>query len=153
MALRNTKVGAAWREPLFRAFDEQMIPSLLLTAEPSFIHGEPYPQNIIVSEGQVVVVDWQSAAIGPGAIDLACLTLGHWPAELVTESEAVYIAERWGTGSAPPTFGAELMAARIYWSMRWLGAEADATTAAQRESDVEALRQSAARLGLVSLSG
>ena len=73
--------------------------------------------------------------------------------KLVTESEAVYIAERWGTGSAPPTFGAELMAARIYWSMRWLGAEADATTAAQRESDVEALRQSAARLGLVSLSG
>jgi aminoglycoside phosphotransferase (APT) family kinase protein len=151
-ALRKAGVGEGWRESLFRTFDHQMIPSLL-ASDRSFVHGEPYPQNVIVSAGQVWVVDWQSAAIGSGAIDLACLTSGRWPVELIAESERAYATERWGTGSAPASFSAELLAARIYWSMRWLGAQVDATTVAQRDRDVEGLRRSAEQLGLLSIKG
>ena len=148
-AMRRSGAGNDWREPLFRAFDDVMIPRLL-GAEPSFVHGEPYPQNIIVSDGQVRVVDWQSAAIASGAIDLACLTMGRWPAPLVAESEAAYVAERWGAGPPPSTFAAELAAARVYWAMRWLGADADPTTAQQREIDLSSLHESAIRLGLAA---
>jgi len=149
--LRATGADLAWLEVLVRTFDDVMIPRLV-GAEPSFIHGEPYPQNMIVEGRRIRTVDWQSAAIGPGAIDLACLTEGRWPASVVAESEAAYVAERWA-GDAPPAFREELEAARVYWSMRWLGIDGDTTTAAERSTYVEALRRSAERLGHAAAIG
>ena len=142
---------AIWLEPVVAAYDAVMVPRLQ-AAEPTFIHGEPYPQNIIVSGGRIRTVDWQSAAIGPGAIDLACLTQGRWPTPLVAESEAAYVQERW-SGRAPATFAGELEGARMYWSLRWLGVAMDATTAGQREGYLRVLQRSAKQLGAVMTAG
>ena len=56
------------------------------------IHGELYPANVIVQESGAVVVDWESAGRGPGVLDLAVLTQGHWDSDLVQECEAAYWA-------------------------------------------------------------
>jgi aminoglycoside phosphotransferase (APT) family kinase protein len=53
----------------------ELLPAL--TASPStVIHGEFYPKNILFHRGRVCPVDWESAAIAEGLIDLAFLTEG-----------------------------------------------------------------------------
>jgi Ser/Thr protein kinase RdoA (MazF antagonist) len=56
-----------------------------LTALPgAFLHGECYPSNVLVRDERrdapICPVDWEMAALGPGALDLAALTSGDWPA-------------------------------------------------------------------------
>jgi hypothetical protein len=147
-SVRSALPDTPWIEPLVERFDEVMVPRLL-DSEPAFIHGEPYPENVIVSGGRIRTVDWQSAAIGPGAIDLACLTEGPWRGDLVEASQDAYVRERW-PGEAPASFDDELEAARLYWSMRWLGGDADATTSSRSAGYIERLRGSAERLGLLA---
>jgi aminoglycoside phosphotransferase (APT) family kinase protein len=144
-SLRASGAETDWLEPLARMYDDVMVPKLA-AAEATFVHGEPYPENLIVSGGRIRAVDWQSAAI-------ACLTDGPWPSDLVAESEAAYIGMRWPHGAVDPRFGPELEAARLYWAMRWLGADADPTTSSQRATYVASLRRSAERLGLVAAAG
>ena len=54
----------------------------LLALQRTFLHGEFYASNILVSEAggprRVSPVDWEMAAVGPGLIDLAALTSGKW---------------------------------------------------------------------------
>jgi aminoglycoside phosphotransferase (APT) family kinase protein len=141
----------AWMDGLVRSFDTVMVPRLL-AGDHVFIHGEPYPANMIVNGGRIRTVDWQSAAIGPWAVDLACLTEGDWPADSVRASEAAYARERWPDGP-PSSFDTELEAARVYWSLRWLGVDTDATTATRQAGYIERLRTSAERLGLLETAG
>lgn len=54
-----------------------------LTALPgTFLHGECYPSNVLVrdepGDAPICPVDWEMAALGPGAFDLAALTSGDW---------------------------------------------------------------------------
>jgi len=143
-------IGAApettWVTPLLARFDDVMIPRLVRAAG-EFIHGEPYPENLLVSAGRIRAVDWQSAAIGPAAIDVACLTEGPWPSEIVAAAEAAYMAERGPDDPKMTMFEGELEAARLYWSVRWLGV--DATVASPQPVRLASLRRSAERLGLV----
>ena len=48
----------------------------------TLIHGEFYASNIVVQETtercRICPVDWETAAVGPGLIDLAALTSGAW---------------------------------------------------------------------------
>jgi len=48
----------------------------------TLIHGECYPSNVIVRAGgareRICPIDWELAAVGPGAMDLAALTAGEW---------------------------------------------------------------------------
>jgi len=83
------------------------------------LHGEYYPQNLLYRDAQVYPVDWESAAIGLGEIDLASLT-ERWPAETVAQCERAYRDARWPDGT-PETFEKALAAARLYWQFRWLG--------------------------------
>ena len=132
-------------------FDTVMV-ARLLDGDQVFIHGEPYPANVIVNRGRIRTVDWQSAAIGPWAVDLACLTEGPWPTDSVEASQSAYARERW-SDEAPSSFDNELEAARVYWSLRWLGTYADPTTASRQAGYIERLRASAERLGLVAAAG
>lgn len=54
----------------------------LLGLPVTLIHGEFYPSNVLVQKTQrglrVCPVDWETAAIGPGLIDLSALTSGSW---------------------------------------------------------------------------
>jgi hypothetical protein len=54
----------------------------LLALPVTLIHGEFYPSNVLIEprDGppRVCPVDWETAAVGPGLIDLAALTAGGW---------------------------------------------------------------------------
>jgi len=121
-----------------------------LLAEPqTVIHGEFYAKTILVRSQSVFIVDWESAAIAAGEIDLAALTEGkHWPADVVRRCERAYVRERWPDG-APPAFSCALDAARIYLHFRWLGERPDWTVGEKNLSRYEYLHASAKRLGLI----
>ena len=83
------------------------------------IHGEFFSPNALNHNGVCSPVDWQSAAIAEGEVDLASLTHSR-PRELVQKCESEYCKSRW-TGGAPDDFEEALEAARVYMNLRWLG--------------------------------
>jgi hypothetical protein len=93
----------------------------LLEAPQTVIHGEYYPKNLLASDGTLYPVDWESAAFGPGEIDLATLT-DHCEPEVVRRCEAAYRLARWPQG-VPPHFTHSLELARLNVHLRWLGAD------------------------------
>ena len=85
-ALANLQqVGPVGREATVQEFarlanDYGRVAERLVALERTFIHGEFYASNILVTQtcGQrrVSPVDWEMAALGPGLIDLAALISG-----------------------------------------------------------------------------
>ena len=102
--------------------------SPLLDSPPAIIHGEYYQHNILFHQGRVCPIDWESAAVGEGLIDLACLTDG-WESEIADVCAAAYVRTRWPEG-APAGFAKVLKAARLYMTARWLGDDPDFTRSA-----------------------
>jgi hypothetical protein len=112
-----------WLRQIARTGDAWFAP--LLKCPSTVIHGEFYAKTLLLRGGEVFILDWESAAMAAGEIDLATLTEGeHWPDALVRMCERAYVKARWPQG-APPTFGATLNAARIYLHFRWLGERAE----------------------------
>jgi thiamine kinase-like enzyme len=112
------------------------------------IHGEYYPaKNILYAAGIVCPVDWESAAIAAGEIDLAALTEG-WSADAARECEHQYQRNRWPWG-APADFEQTLGAARLYLAFRWLGEEPGETTHERNLCRFDNLRVVGERLGLI----
>lgn len=93
--------------------------AILSSAPVTVIHGEFYSANVLSQAETIVPVDWESAAIGPGEIDLASLTQG-WGSADVTAAEDAYCRARW-PGGRPAAFARILVAAQIYFVVRWLG--------------------------------
>jgi len=91
----------------------------LLCTDQVIVHGEYCPANILCANDTIFPVDWQSAAIGAGEIDLALLTEGAWDGEIVAECERAYAAARWPHG-APADFRKRLALSRMYWTTRVL---------------------------------
>jgi aminoglycoside phosphotransferase (APT) family kinase protein len=91
----------------------------LLTAAHSVVHGEFTPANVLLRDGEIYPVDWESAALAPGELDLAFFTLG-WPGRLRRRVETAYARRRW-PGGPPATFEPTLRAARIHACFRVLG--------------------------------
>jgi hypothetical protein len=118
----------------------------LLEAPRTVIHGEYYPKNILLNDGTVYPVDWESAALGRGEIDLASLTDRCDP-EVVLRCEAAYRLARWPEG-APPDFTRALELARLYIHLRWLGAE-PGHKLRRRSWRYEEVRALGERLGLI----
>jgi hypothetical protein len=106
-----------WLEGLCERF-EGMIDELIGGPQ-TLIHGEFYPKNILLHRGIIRPVDWESAAVGPGEIDLATLTEG-WTRQTTLRCESDYAASRW-PGGAPPGFRRQLALCRVYVHLRWLG--------------------------------
>jgi hypothetical protein len=107
-----------WLPELCRVFSEELVPGLT-DAEQTVIHGELYPNNVLARGETIYPVDWESAAVGPGEIDLASLVEG-WPEADRTRCVAAYRHARWSDG-APSGHLAALDAAAVYWQLRWLG--------------------------------
>jgi aminoglycoside phosphotransferase (APT) family kinase protein len=120
---RTRRFGADWQprltwlEGLCARFEELL--EELLEAPQTTVHGEYYPNNILWREGLVYPLDWETAAIGPGELDLAMLTEG-WSIEVAGRCELAYRDARWPDG-APPAFERALTIARSYAQFRWLG--------------------------------
>jgi Ser/Thr protein kinase RdoA (MazF antagonist) len=66
----------------------------LLDWPATFIHGEFYPSNVIVRAGRkrnrICPIDWESAARGPGPVDLAALVSGDWSEDRKTAMISAY---------------------------------------------------------------
>jgi hypothetical protein len=124
----------------------------LLSENLTIIHGEFYPINILVDDGVIKPVDWESAARAPGEIDLASLTEG-WPDDIVRRCVQEYVRARWPAGE-PVGFAERLLAARTYLHLRWLGdspefAEATFFLRHTNRKRFELLKLMAERLGIL----
>lgn len=134
-----------WLTTLCERFEECV--GLLLSPPLTAIHGEYYPGNIVFCDGAIYPVDWESAAIAAGEIDLASLTEG-WQPEIVKECEFEYKRIRWPSG-VPINFERTLTAARLYLHFRWLGERSDCTTLKNWQWRFEELHSGGEKLGLI----
>ena len=112
-----------WLRTITELYEAQYVP-LLATQPMTIIHGEFTPKNALWHAAQIKPIDWETAAIGVGEIDLAIL-LFDWDEEMSAACEAAYRLARWPAG--PPDEHAEaLRAARLYSAFHWIyGGDAD----------------------------
>lgn len=134
-----------WLIELCRRFEA--LAEELETVGPVIVHGEFYPCNILIQNGRVRPVDWESCAVAPGEIDLATLSDG-WPLEKVSEMEEIYRQTRW-VSSGSPAHTALLDLARCYVHFRWLGNRPEWTLDEQRAWRYEDLKGLGERLNLI----
>ncbi len=134
-----------WLNTLCGRFEEAAI--RLLRGAQTIIHGEYTPHNVLIRRGTVYPVDWESAAIGAGEIDLATLTEA-WPASVETECADAYRHARWSNG-VTADFENTLDCARLYVTMRWLGAKQEWTVEDRNLWRFDVLRAAGERLGLI----
>ena len=120
---------------------------MLITAPLTVIHGEYYPDNILFRRGVIYPIDWQSAAIGIGEIDLASLTEGRGT-KTMQQCESEYQHARWPDGP-PHDFKKRLEIARLYLHFRWLGYHPNRTTHEYMRWRFEELCSVGERLGLI----
>jgi len=94
-----------------------------LASEPStLVHGELYPSNVLVVPGRddirVCPVDWETAGVGPGLVDLAALVTG-WPSETADALAEAYREEARDVDRR--SFDETLRCCRLHLAVRWLG--------------------------------
>ena len=135
----------AWLPDVVRAFEA--LAEELVQPPLTVIHGEYYPKNILVKDGNIIPVDWESTALAAGEIDLVSLSEG-WPAQDKKDCEAEYRHERWPTG-APAAFERRLAIAEVYLLFRWLGDRPEWAIGEEASLQFETLRQLGERLGVL----
>jgi hypothetical protein len=135
-----------WLGTLCERFESAVIP-LLLAPPQTVIHGEYYPSNILFNDGIISPVDWESAAIAVGEIDLACLT-EEWPAGAIKQCKLEYQRGRWPNGW-PSEFERTLSAAQLYLFFRWLGDRQEWTISRNSLGYIKQLRSAGEKLGLI----
>jgi hypothetical protein len=97
----------------------------------TLVHGEFYPSNIIVTQGeralQVYPVDWEMAAIGPGVVDLAAIAGGWSPEERESLARAYLegLREAGGPERELADLLADLTRCRLHVALQWLGWASD----------------------------
>jgi aminoglycoside/choline kinase family phosphotransferase len=142
---------ASHRDLEWLARRHSSVTSWLLAESTAFIHGEFYPANVLVSgsdgQGPLLVrpIDWETAALGPALVDLACLLAGGWTDEERADVADAYFAERAGAGEAIPPrthYLKTLDCGLIHLSVRNLGWSRDWSPPPDRSHDWlhEALR-------------
>ncbi|MBO0888734.1 hypothetical protein J2P12_06505, partial [Candidatus Bathyarchaeota archaeon] len=116
--LSNSQSRVPWLSTLCDRF-AILLPNLLERPAMTVIHGEYYSNNTLYQNGICSPVDWQSAAVAAGEIDLAALTQSR-PSQMVQQCEREYSRARWPDGP-PEAFQQILETARVYMNLRWLG--------------------------------
>jgi hypothetical protein len=94
----------------------------------TFLHGDYYASNILVQQHErglrVCPVDWETAAIGPGVVDLAALVAGDWSEPAKDELAALYY-ETLSVAGRPWNNCREMLyslrCCRLFLALRWLG--------------------------------
>ena len=99
---------------------------LLMSRPQTVVHGEFTVHNILLHERTVKPVDWESAAVGPGEIDLFSLIEG-WPRRTMRQCIEDYVKARW-SDEAPREFDRALDAAYVHLLLRGLGGDPKYTT-------------------------
>ena len=108
----------------------------LLALPTTVIHGELYPSNVLVDGTRICAVDWESAAVAPGLIDLAALTAGAWSDEQRGRLAHAYYAALPPDGrQAIVDFSSALDCCRLYVALQWLGWSRDWTPPPEHAHD------------------
>src|SRR5207247_1095136 len=91
------------------------------------IHGQFFGKNIMLRTGhgahQIVVIDWETAALGPGTFDLVSLTSGKWTQEQRRAMWTAYFKQYEVESGRPMDWEAfrwELAGVALYQSLEWL---------------------------------
>ena len=111
-----------WLNPLSDYF-YRLIPQLTTTHQ-SVIHGEYYSKNILFSNGIIYPIDWESAAVSSGIIDLASLVEG-WPDKIKSLCIDNYKNITPWLNSNKIDFDRVFLAAQLYLHFRWLARGSD----------------------------
>ena len=97
--------------------------NILVNSSQTFIHGEYYPHNILVKNNIIYPIDWESAAIGPGEIDLASL-IEDWKEPAAQNAIEAYKVARWeDEKNIPENFDHILLLSQLYFQFRWMAEE------------------------------
>lgn len=116
----------------------------LLALPPTFLHGEFYASNVLVSSAptidraRVCPVDWEMAALGPALMDVAALTAGKWRDEDRRSLLAAYrdgLAERGRPQDSLLKLERDLDVCRLHVAMQWLGWSPDWTPPTEHAHD------------------
>ncbi len=134
-----------WLDTVCRHFEKLV--DFLLARPATVIHGEYESDNLLFRDGMIYPVDWESAAVAAGEIDLARLTWG-WPEDIVRQCEQQYQQARWPEGQ-PLDFERRLAAARLYLRLRFLGHRAEWTLHKSSLELFEELRSMGEQLGVI----
>ena len=100
-----------------------------LLAQPrTFVHGELYASNVLVTDAEedlrVCPVDWEMAGWGPALIDLAALVAGNWDdkqREFLIRAYHEAVPPTLGWPPPPDEFAVALDLARLHLAVQWLG--------------------------------
>jgi hypothetical protein len=90
------------------------------------LHGEYFGKNVMIrpdSEQHIAVVDWETAAVGPGAVDLVSIAAGRWTRDQRQEMyRAYYDAYRSTVTDCPPwsAFKVETEDVALCQAILWL---------------------------------
>lgn len=91
------------------------------------IHGQFFGENIMLRRSgaarRVQVIDWESAALGPGLFDLVSLTSGKWTPEQRKSMWAAYVDAYTAAGGrrmAWDDFRRDVAAVALYQALEWL---------------------------------
>jgi Ser/Thr protein kinase RdoA (MazF antagonist) len=131
-------LGAAGREGLRRADEEQLGSAevrgalrscheralkVLVSADPTLVHGDFYPSNILIAGARTAVVDWELAGTGPGVLDLAALVAGRWTSAQRQHLTLAYHEEAALLGPAVPLsqLRRDLELASVHVALCWVG--------------------------------
>ena len=134
-----------WLELAAAAYRDRI--PLLVARRPTCVHGEFTARNSLWADGQIMPIDWETAAIGPGEIDLALFTY-DWELEELQEMEAEYVAHRW-QGTPPADFADTMLAARLYVSLHWIFSNWSGKEETRVRNHLEGLQDEAVRLGVI----
>ena len=113
-----------WMADLCRSVREPF--ELLLSRPLTVVHGEFTVFNVLVDGETIRPVDWESAAAGPGEIDLCTLVEG-WPEKMMRQCINAYRLARWPRGGEGDLDRA-LDAAYVHLLLRGIGGDPDYTT-------------------------
>jgi thiamine kinase-like enzyme len=91
------------------------------------IHGQFFGKNIMLRRGhgapRIAVIDWETAALGPGTFDLVSLTSGKWTQEQRRTMWTAYFQQYEAEAGRPmewEAFCSELAGVALYQSLEWL---------------------------------
>jgi hypothetical protein len=124
-ARRFARRGVATRRILDRiARSYKFVVKRLASLPRTLIHGEFYPCNVLISgdgrSGRVCPVDWEMVALGPGLIDLACLTAG-WSARKQLALARAYAGTAHDSNWNPQRNLLDLDCCRLHLAVKMLG--------------------------------
>jgi Phosphotransferase enzyme family len=108
----------------------------------TILHGEFYPSNILIQQRddrtRICPIDWETAAVGCGLLDLAALIAGNWTEQQKQQLAMAYYKELSGDGTTWDSLQHmmnNLQSCRLLLAVKWLGWSPDWRPPAEHRFD------------------